>query len=227
MTVSYASQTEIVRGFLARTYSWMSAGLALTAGVAYMTAQNEGFAMQVSQLYLPLVLLQFGLVMGLSFLAPRLNSVMAGMLFIVYAAVTGLTFSSLLYVYSPDAVISAFLSTAGAFGLMSAVGYFTKRDLSGMGQFFLFALLGLFVAMIVNLFMGSGLLAMLISGVGVLLFAGLTAYDTQKLKALALSGISGEDAERAAVHGALALYLDFINMFLFILRFFGIGGSDD
>ncbi|WP_412028467.1 Bax inhibitor-1/YccA family protein [Deinococcus yunweiensis] len=212
---------DLVRTFMARTYSWMAAGLALTAGIAWLTAQNDALALQVYQLRLPLMLAQLALVFVLSIFAQRLNSVVAGALFIAYAALTGLTFSSLLLAYDRSAVTAAFATTAGTFAAMSVAGYVIKRDLSAMGRFFMFAVIGLFVAMIVNLFVASSALTLGISVVGVLLFAGLTVYDTQMLRKLALSGISGESAERAAINGALALYLDFINMFLFILRLFG------
>jgi len=221
-----ATRTEnLIRTFMARTYSWMAAGLALTAGVAYMTAQNEALLIQVMNLRLPLILAQFALVFVLSLAAQRLPSAVAGLLFIVYAGLTGLTFSSLLYAYDPSAVTAAFLTTAGTFGAMSVAGFVIKKDLSAMGRFFMFAVLGLLVAMIVNLFVASSGLTLVISLVGVLLFAGLTAYDTQMLRNLALSGVQGEMAERAAINGALALYLDFINMFLFILRLFGFAGG--
>ena len=212
---------------MARTYSWMAAGLALTAGVAYMTAQNQELAMQVMGLRMPLLLAQLAIVFVLSLAAQRLPSAVAGLLFIVYAALTGLTFSALLYAYDPSAVTAAFLTTAGTFGAMSIAGFTIKKDLSAMGRFFLFAVLGLLVAMIVNLFVASSALTLGISIVGVLLFAGLTAYDTQMLRNLALSGVQGEMAERAAINGALALYLDFVNMFLFILRLFGGSSSRD
>lgn len=212
-------QTEnVVRTFMARTYSWMTAGLALTAGVAYFTAQNETLAMQVMGLRLPLMLAQLALVFVLAGLVQRMSSALAGVLFMVYAVLTGLTFSALLFAYSPAAVISAFATTAGTFAVMSIIGFTIKRDLSAMGRFFLFAIIGLFIAMIINLFFASSTLALIISIVGVLLFAGLTAYDTQMLRNMALSGVSGEMAERAAINGALSLYLNFINMFLFILR---------
>lgn len=217
---------DIVRTFMARTYSWMSAGLALTAGVAYITAQNSEMAMQVMSLRMPLLLAQLALVFVLSMFAQRLSSAVAGLLFIAYAALTGLTFSALLFNYSPSAVITAFATTAGTFALMSVAGFVIKKDLSAMGRFFMFAVLGLFVAMIVNMFVASSALTFGISVIGVLLFAGLTAYDTQMLRNLALSGVSGEQAERAAINGALALYLDFVNMFLFILRLLG-GNSRD
>ena len=213
-----------VRTFMARTYSWMAAGLALTAGVAYLTAQNEGLAMQVASLRLPLMLAQLALVFVLSMFAQRLSAAVAGALFVGYAALTGLTFSALLFAYSPAAVITAFAVSAGTFGLMSVAGFVIKKDLSAMGRFFLFAVLGLIVAMLVNIFVSSTALSLGISVIGVFLFAGLTAYDTQMLRNLALSGISGEQAERASINGALALYLDFINIFLFLLN---IGNSRD
>ena len=209
---------------MARTYSWMAAGLALTAGVAYLTAQNEALAMQVASLRLPLMLAQLALVFVLSMFAQRLSAAVAGALFVGYAALTGLTFSALLFTFSPTAVFTAFAVSAGTFGLMSVAGFVIKKDLSAMGRFFMFALLGLVVAMLVNLFVGSSALSLGISVLGVLLFAGLTAYDTQMLRNLALSGISGEQAERASINGALALYLDFINLFLFLLN---IGNSRD
>lgn len=213
-----------VRTFMARTYSWMAAGLALTAGVAYLTAQNEALAMQVASLRLPLMLAQLALVFVLSMFAQRLSAAVAGALFVGYAALTGLTFSALLFTFSPTAVFTAFAVSAGTFGLMSVAGFVIKKDLSAMGRFFLFAVLGLVVAMLVNLFVGSSALSLGISVIGVFLFAGLTAYDTQMLRNLALSGISGEQAERASINGALALYLDFINIFLFLLN---IGNSRD
>lgn len=222
-SVTNARTADVVRTFMARSYSWMAAGLALTAGVAFMTAQNMGLAIQVAQLYLPLVLLQLGLVFVLSAFAARLNSVVAGALFIAYAALTGLTFSSIFLRYDMSAVTAAFATAAGTFGAMSVAGFVIKRDLSSLGRFFMFALIGLLVAMIVNLFVASGPFSLVISIVGVLLFAGLTVYDTQKLKQLALAGLQGEMAERAAISGALTLYLDFINLFLFLLRIFGGG----
>ncbi|KEF35225.1 MULTISPECIES: Bax inhibitor-1/YccA family protein [Deinococcus] len=224
-----AVRTEnLVRTFMARTYSWMAAGLALTAGVAYLTAQNEVLAAQVFGWRWGLIIAQLVIVFALSGLAQRLPSTVAGLLFIVYAGLTGLTFSSLLLAYDAGAVTAAFLTTAGTFGAMSVVGFTLKKDLSGMGRFFMFAVIGLFIALLVNLFVASTALTLGLSIVGVLLFAGLTAYDTQMLRNLALSGVTGEMAERAAINGALALYLDFVNMFLFLLRLFGFaGGSDD
>ena len=222
-----ATRTEsLVRSFMNRTYSWMAAGLVLTAAIAYITATNENLAYQVLSIRFPLLIVQLGVVLGMSFLLPRISSAVAGLLFMVYAVITGLTFSGLLMVYSTQAVYSAFGTAALTFGAMSVVGYVIKRDLSGMGRFFLFALIGLVVAMFINIWVGGAVLNLGISVIGVLLFAGLTAYDTQMLRNMALSGIEGDNAEKGAIYGALSLYLNFINMFLFLLRIFGGGGRN-
>ncbi|AWN22575.1 hypothetical protein DKM44_04470 [Deinococcus irradiatisoli] len=222
-----ATRTQsVVRSFMNRTYSWMAAGLVLTAAIAYITASNEALAYQVLSIRFPLLLIQLGVVFGMSFLLPRISAGVAGLLFMLYAAITGLTFSGLLMVYSQSAVYSAFATTAVTFGAMSVLGYVIKRDLSGLGRFFLFALIGLVVAMFVNIWIGGAALNLAISVVGVLLFAGLTAYDTQMLRNMALSGIDGDSAEKGAIYGALSLYLNFINMFLFLLRLFGGGGRN-
>ncbi|AZI41341.1 Bax inhibitor-1/YccA family protein [Deinococcus psychrotolerans] len=222
-----ATRTEsVVRSFMNRTYSWMAAGLVLTAAIAYITASNQELAYQVLSIRFPLLIVQLGVVFGMSFLLPRINAAVAGILFMVYAAITGLTFSGLLMVYSTQAVYSAFGTAALTFGAMSVLGYVIKRDLSGMGRFFLFALIGLVVAMVVNIWIGGTVLNLMISGVGVLLFAGLTVYDTQRLRNIALSGVEGDNAEKGAIYGALSLYLNFINMFLFLLRIFSGGGRN-
>ena len=219
-----ATRTQnVVRSFMNRTYSWMAAGLVLTAAIAYITYSNEALAYQVMSIRFPLLLVQLGVVFGMSFLLPRISAGVAGILFMVYAAITGLTFSGLLMVYAPSAVYSAFGTAAVTFGAMSVLGYVIKRDLSGMGRFFLFALIGLVVAMIANIWIGGSALNLIISIVGVLLFAGLTVYDTQRLSQIALSGVEGDSAEKGAIYGALSLYLNFINMFLFLLRLFGGG----
>ncbi len=221
-----ATRTQsVVRSFMNRTYSWMAAGLVLTAAIAYITASNEALAYQVLSIRFPLLIVQLGLVLGMSFLLPRISAGVAGILFMLYASITGLTFSGLLMVYSQTAVYSAFATTALTFGAMSVLGYVIKRDLSGMGRFFLFALIGLVMAMFVNIWIGGSALNLGISIVGVLLFAGLTVYDTQMLRNMALSGVEGDSAEKGAIYGALSLYLNFINMFLFLLRIFGGNSS--
>ena len=224
---SYAPATvaseSVVRSFMGRTYSWMTAGLALTAIIAYLTSNNQNALDFARGNILILFIAQFGLVMFLSFAIQRINSLVAGVLFMVYAAVTGITFSIILQRYTGSDVTAAFATSALTFGAMSAYGYFTKRNLSAMGSFLMYALIGLVVAMIVNIFVASGPLSLIISIIGVVLFAALTAYDTNRLRQMALSGVSGETAEKGAIYGALQLYLDFINMFLFLLQLFGGG----
>ncbi|WP_420595969.1 Bax inhibitor-1/YccA family protein [Deinococcus sp.] len=225
MQMTVTRTESVVRSFMNRTYSWMAAGLVLTAAIAYITYSNNALAAQVMSIRLPLLLVQLGVVFGMSFLLPRISAAVAGLLFMVYAAITGLTFSGLLMVYSSTAVYSAFGTAALTFGAMSVLGYVIKRDLSGMGRFFLFAIIGLIVAMIANIWIGGTALSLGISVIGVLLFAGLTVYDTQRLRNIALSGVDGDSAEKGAIYGALSLYLNFINMFLFLLRLFGGGGN--
>ncbi len=224
---SYAPATvaseSVVRSFMGRTYSWMTAGLLLTAIIAYLTSTNPEAQAWARSSSLLLIIVQFGLVMFLSFAIQRINSLVAGVLFMVYAAVTGITFSLILQRYTGSDVTAAFATSAVTFGAMSAYGYFTKRNLSAMGSFLMYALIGLVVAMIVNIFVASGPLSLIISIIGVVLFAALTAYDTNRLRQMALSGVSGEAAEKGAIFGALQLYLDFINMFLFLLQLFGGG----
>jgi uncharacterized protein len=227
MNSSYAPNTvaseSVVRSFMGRTYSWMTAGLVLTAIIAFLTTNNESAQQWARNSSLLLIIAQFGLVMFLSFAIQRINSLVAGVLFMVYAAVTGVTFSLILQRYTGADVTAAFATSAVTFGAMSAYGYLTKRNLSAMGSFLMYALIGLVVAMIVNIFVASGPFSLIISLVGVVLFAALTAYDTNRLRQMALSGINGEAAEKGAIYGALQLYLDFINMFLFILQLFGGG----
>lgn len=218
-SVTTPQSASIVRGFLNRTYSWMFAGMALTAIIAYLTSQNQPLMDTLRGFGFGIVLLQLGVVFFLSFMVQRVSATIAGLLFMAYAALTGLTFSYLLIAYTGSSVVGAFAASALTFGAMSLIGYTTKRDLSGLGRFFLFALIGLIIASIVNIFVASGPFGFIISIVGVLLFAGLTAYDTQRLKEIALSG---QGTENLAIYGALQLYLDFINIFLFILR---LGGS--
>jgi len=161
-------------------------------------------------------------VFGLSFGINRISARTAQLLFWVYAGLVGVQFSSLFLVYTGASIAQAFFATAAAFLGLSLYGYTTKRDLSAMGTFFVMGVVGILVAMIVNMFLRSPGLDLAISAIGVLVFAGLTAYDTQKIKSIyfAVSG-SGEAMAKSAVIGALNLYLDFINMFLFLLRLFG------
>jgi FtsH-binding integral membrane protein len=203
------------------TYRWMTLGLAVTGVVALAMAHSPG-AMETLLgnpiLFYGLLFGQLGLVVALSAAATRVSTMAAAAMFFVYAAMTGVTFSTIFLVYTATSIASTFFVTAGAFAGLSAVGLVTRKDLSAMGRFAIFALFGLILASLANLFLQSSGLQWLITVVGILVFAGLTAYDTQRLKRIFESG---------AVHanlpivGALTLYLDFINMFLFLLRIFG------
>ena len=143
-------------------------------------------------------------------------------MFTIYSAVNGATLSFIFYVYSPTVIVQTFLVTAASFGAMAAYGYFTKSDLSSWGRLFFMALIGLIIAGVVNVFWQNSMFDLLISCVGVLLFVGLTAYDTQKIKEmLSMQEFADEPAQKVALMGALALYLDFVNLFLYLLRIFG------
>jgi len=228
-TPSSLTQTQIstVRSFFNRTYSWMTAGLLLTAFIAWFTASNPGLqAFVLGVGLLPLILVQFGLVLFISFALNRINAGTAGVLFIVYAAATGFLLSGIFLRYSSGTLATAFFSSALMFGAMSVYGYTTKADLSKLRTILFMGLIGLVIAMIINLFLNSGPFQYVISFIGVALFTVLTAYDTQRLKVMALTGmgdIRTDTGEKMAVFGALQLYLDLINMFLFLLQLFGGG----
>jgi FtsH-binding integral membrane protein len=212
--------------FFNAVYAWMAVGLAVTAGVAWYVSTNA--AMQHA-LYTPgaligLFLAEIALVVVISSAVQKISASVATMLFVLYAALNGVMFSSIFMLYTRTSITGAFVSSAAMFGVMSLYGMFTKTDLTRMGKILIMALIGIIVASIINFFVASSALYWLISYVGVFLFAGLTAYDTQRLQAIAESTRGNAAmAARLSVSGALMLYLDFINMFLFMLRIFGSG----
>jgi len=204
------------------TYRWMTLGLATTGLVALGVAHSPDLVELLlgnRLLFYVLLFAQLGLVVWLSAAANRLSTVAAATLFFAYAGLTGVTFSTLFLVYTASSIASTFFVTAGAFAGLSAVGLFTRRDLSAVGRFAIFALVGIILASIVNMFLQSTGLQWIVTIGGVLLFAALTAYDTQRLKRIFASG---QASANLPIVGALTLYLDFINMFLFLLR---IGGN--
>lgn len=208
-----------------KTYLWMAMALVITGLTAYVVATNAAmtqFLFTHSSLIWVLFLAEIGLVIGLSAAIRKISLPTATLMFVVYAALNGITFSSLFFVYTMGSLASTFFITAGTFGAMSLVGFFTKADLSSMGKILLMALVGLIIASVVNIFVGSSGLELLMTYVGVLIFVGLTAYDTQKIKQMFLSAPdASESTQKYAVLGALTLYLDFINLFLYLLRIFG------
>ena len=199
--------------------------LVITGLTAYVVATNAAISSYLfmhSQLIWVLFLAEIGLVIGLSAAIRKISLSTATLMFVAYAALNGITFSSLFYVYTMGSLASTFFITAGTFGAMSLVGFFTKADLSSMGKILLMALIGLIIASVVNIFVASSGLEMLMTYLGVLIFVGLTAYDTQKIKQMFLMAPdASESTQKYAVLGALTLYLDFINLFLYLLRIFG------
>jgi FtsH-binding integral membrane protein len=215
--------------FLAKVFNWMAIGLALTGVISYFTAET-GLAQTLiaSPLFFVLVLAQLGLVFYLSARIQKVQPATATGLFLGYSILNGLTLSTIFLAYTRTSIGSTFLITAGMFGAMALYGLVTKRDLSGFGSFLFMGLIGIILASIVNIFLKSPAVYWGISMIGVLVFVGLTAYDVQRIKQIGEQGImeQGEVAiHRGAILGALALYLDFINLFLMLLRFFG--GSRD
>lgn len=211
----------LVSDALWASYRWMAAGLGVTGLVAMLVASSPA-ALDVilgnRLVFYVLLFAQLGLVFAFNSVAVRAHTAAVAAMFFAYAALTGTTLSVIFLVYTASSIASVFFITAGAFAGLSFVGLVTKRDLSAVGRFAIFALIGLILASLVNMFLASSGLAFLVSIAGVLVFAGLTAYDTQKLKHLFASG---EVHANMPLVGALVLYLDFINMFLFLLRLFG------
>jgi FtsH-binding integral membrane protein len=212
-----------VTTFLRTVYGWMCAGLAITALVAYSIASSPALVQVLVSnhlLFLGLFVGQIGLVFFLSARVDRLAPGAATVLFMAYAALTGVTLSVLVLAYTAVSIATTFIVTAGMFGALALYGSTTRRSLAGAGQFFFMGVIGLVLASIVGLFWHSAALQFLISVVGVIVFTGLTAWDAQRLKAMAVALPTGQVGAYAIV-GALSLYLDFINLFLFLLRFLG------
>jgi len=214
---------QYVAKYITKVYGWMFLALTITAAVALFTVSNT----TILSVLVTNPLLYFGLFLGqlflVGYLSLRVHKMSVGtatFVFLAYAVLTGVTFSVILLRYSGATLISAFGTTAITFGIMSLVGYFTKKDLTSFGRIMLMALVGVIIASVVNIFLGSEPLHWIISYVGVAVFVGLIAYDTQKIKALALLD-SAEARQKGAIMGALTLYLDFINLFLMLLRIFG------
>jgi len=213
-----------LQSLMRQVYTWMVLGMLTTAVVAYATVSSP---LLINLALNPIILLiavvaEFGVVIAISWGLSRLSSGVATMLFIVYAALNGFTLSMVLLAFNIGSVFMAFATTAALFGVMSIIGYTTKVDLSKMGTFLMMAVIGLLIAMVINIFVNSGPLDTVISMAGVLIFTALTAYDTQRIGRMAAQmSMNGEGEVKFGIFGALKLYLDFINMFLFVLRLVG------
>jgi FtsH-binding integral membrane protein len=213
-------RAELSAGFLTQAFGWMFAGLLLTAGIAFLVQSNERLLSFAATLFLPAMLVELGLVLAISFGIRRLPASAALGLFFVYAALNGLTFGLIFIAYSLPSVSLAFVSASAMFGGAALYGAVTKRSLASWGGYLMMGVIGLVVAMFVNAFVGWSLGNVAISVVGVVIFTALTAYDVQRIATGDIAVMVGS-MERAAVIGALRLYLDFVNLFLMLLRLFG------
>lgn len=226
---------ELVRNYAAKAaqsalfrsvYLWMTLALAITGFTAMYIAKSYTFLEMIAQnsmMFWGLLIAEIGLVMYLSARIQRISFTTATLLFIAYSIVNGLTLSILFMVYTMSSIATTFFITAGTFGAMALFGYITKKDLTRIGSLCGMAVIGLIIAMIVNMFLHNSMMDMVISGIGVLVFVGLTAYDSQKIKQM-LTGNDieiNETTQKIALMGALTLYLDFINLFIYLLHLFG------
>lgn len=211
--------------FMSRVYAWMSLALCITGGIAYYLANTPELIQMLfaSSINVWIVIIaQVGLVFYLTRSMQKIRSQTATALFLVYAALNGLLFASIFLIYTNASIASTFLITAGTFAVMSAYGYYTKSDLTSIGNLARMALIGLIIATLVNLFWQNSTLYWICTYAGVLIFVALVAYDTQKVKQLNIIGNEGtEEDKKESIMGALILYLDFINLFLYLLRIFG------
>ena len=208
--------------FMVRVYNWMTAGLAVTGGLAFYVSNSETMMNIIhGNPIVPIVLIvaQLGLVVYLSGWIEKMSASQATGIFMLYAGLTGLTFSFIFIAYTAASITSTFFVTAGTFAAMSIYGYTTKKDLTSWGSFLFMGLIGIIIASLVNMFLQSTAMHWIITYAGVLIFIGLTAYDTQKIKEMNILGNEGTDEDtKEAISGALRLYLDFINLFLMLLR---------
>ncbi len=226
VTESTTAASEVQASFVLKVYNWMTMGLALTAlvalGIEVALPGIRWVMIENPFLFYGLLILELAIVWGLSAAISKIPAIVATLVFLAYAALNGVTFSIIFLVYTTGSIAYTFFITAAMFGATSIFGYITKMDLSRFGGILTMALIGLIIAMVVNIFVASSMLDWIVSFAGVVIFVGLTAYDTQKIKNMSV-GIdsSSEEGGKASIMGALALYLDFINLFLFLLRILG------
>ena len=223
---STTAEREVSTSFVLKVYNWMTMGLAVTALVA-LAIEMVIPDVRIVMLHYPIIfwgllIMELVIVWGLSAAINKLPAVLAILTFLFYAALNGLTLSVIFLVYTSASIAYTFFITAAMFGATSLFGYITKIDLTRFVGFLLMGLIGLIIASVVNIFVASGALDWLISYIGVFIFVGLTAYDTQKIKNMSMNiDSASEEGNKASIMGALALYLDFINLFLFLLRIMG------
>jgi FtsH-binding integral membrane protein len=220
------AQSSVFAVLMRNVYTWMACGLAMTALTAMIVGRNENwvYTLATSGMYWGLLIAEVVLVIFLSARINKMSFATAGLMFAAYAILNGVTMSFIMLAYTAESIAQAFFVTAGTFGAMSLVGFFIKKDLSAMGRTLMMALIGLIIATIVNIFWQNSMMASILNYAGVIIFVALTAYDTQKIKVMLqqaqYAGIS-DQTNKLALMGSLTLYLDFINLFLYILRLFG------
>lgn len=211
--------------YMSKVYGWMSMALFVTAISAYLVGTSEylaGVFLGNPFVFWGLIISEFLLVIGINYMIDKMGAALASALFILFATINGITLSAIFIVYTLPSIGTAFATTAGTFGVMSFYGYVTKRDLTTIGNICFMALIGLIIAGLVNMFLQNDMMSFITACFGVLIFVGLTAYDTQKIKEMLLQAeTSTETVGKIAILGALSLYLDFINLFLYILRLIG------
>jgi FtsH-binding integral membrane protein len=212
--------------FVRSVYNWMAVGLALTGFTAFYVSNNTDLLRVISRPIIQIVLFLaiIGLVVSISGMISRMSAGAATGLFVIYSAMMGVFLAPIFIVYTQASIATTFFICAGTFVGCSIYGWTTKKDLTSLGGFFMMGLIGIIIASLVNMFIRSNAVSMVVSYIGVIVFVGLTAYDTQKLKNMALTqpaGLDGEVIRKGAILGALSLYLDFINLFLMLLRIFG------
>ncbi|MBU1054299.1 MAG: Bax inhibitor-1/YccA family protein [Proteobacteria bacterium] len=222
------AQTQIlVNEFIRSVYNWMGIGLALTGLIAYYVSNDAGLQSLIfgnKLVFFGLIIAELALVFTISARVNKMKASTATAMFIIYAALNGATLSAIFLIYTASSITSTFFVCAATFLACSIYGMVTKRDLTSMGGFMTMGLIGIIIASVANLFIKSSAMSMIISYIGVIVFVGLTAYDTQKLKHMAMTQPSGLEAgviRKGAILGALSLYLDFINLFLMLLRIMG------
>lgn len=225
ITVSRDRAEVRVNTYVRSVYNWMCIGLAVTGFIAYYVANNDAMRNMISGgMMWVIIIAELGLVFAISGMIDRMSAATATALFVLFSALNGAMLSSIFVVYSGSSIASTFFICAGTFLGCSIYGWTTKRDLTSMGGFMMMGLIGIVIASLVNIFMKSAMMNAIISYIGVIVFVGLTAYDTQKIKDMAISqpdGLDGAVIRKGAILGALSLYLDFINLFLMLLRIFG------
>lgn len=219
------SMSAAFPALMRKVYVWMTLALVITGVTAYGVATSPGLMMAIATnklLFWGLIIAEFGLVIGITAAINKLSLTTATLMFVLYSIINGAVMSFVFAIYTMSSIAMVFFITAGTFAFMALIGYTTKTDLSSMGKILFMALIGIIIATIVNIFLKSTGLEMILSYLGVLVFVGLTAYDSQKIKQMLLMAPdAGEGAQKLALLGALTLYLDFINLFIYLLRIFG------